>query len=31
MDEILNRDYIDLAELKENDKICINKKFHHTE
>ena len=28
MDEILNRDHIDLAELKVNDKNCINKKFN---
>ena len=28
MDEILNGDHIDLAELKVNDKNCINKKFN---
>ena len=27
MDEILNRDHIDLAELKENDKKYIDKKL----
>ena len=28
MDEILNRDHIDLAELKENDKNCFDENFN---